>query len=329
VKDPDKMNQHTPIKGQGIKGRGSLIERATEIYDFNAALRGRAAPAVDVPADLPPAPASMAAAPVEPAMQAPVTPTAPIVPPVYRAPDWTGPKQPIDRIALSEAGFIRPDGPVTAMSEEFRLLKRDLLSQLRDNKRGNRILVCSAHSGEGKSFCAINLALSLAAEKDREILLVDADFGKPGIPAKLGLEAGPGLMDALADPMIAIEDCVIRTDIPSLSVLPAGQRSNNDTEYLASARTEQLLRRLTDGRPDRILIFDSPPLLAASPAAELASHAAIALLVVRADKTTESALRDAAGMLKGGAQVQLLLNAVRFRGGGRRFGSYYAKGDNQ
>ncbi|MEG8219195.1 AAA family ATPase [Sphingomonas sp. HH69] len=305
------MNQHSPIKG------GSLIERATEIYDFSAALRGRAAPAVEMPADAPPL--------VEPVAVAPAA-LAP-APTGFRALPWTGPIQPIDRIALAEAGLLQPDGPVTAMSEEFRLLKRDLLAQLQDNKRGNRILVCSPHSGDGKSFCAINLALSLAAEKDREILLIDADFGKPGIPAALGLDAGPGLMDALADPMVAIEDCVIRTDIPSLSILPAGQRSNADTEFLSSARTEQLLARLTEGRPDRILVFDSPPLLAASPAAVLASHVAIALLVVRADKTSEAAVRDAIGLLKGGAQVQLLLNAVRFTGGGRRFGSYYAKGE--
>lgn len=305
------MNQHSPIKG------GSLIERATEIYDFSAALRGRAAPAVEMPADAPPL--------VEPVAVAPAA-LAP-APTGFRALPWTGPIQPIDRIALAEAGLLQPDGPVTAMSEEFRLLKRDLLAQLQDNKRGNRILVCSPHSGDGKSFCAINLALSLAAEKDREILLIDADFGKPGIPAALGLDAGPGLMDALADPLMAIEDCVIRTDIPSLSILPAGQRSNADTEFLSSARTEQLLARLTEGRPDRILVFDSPPLLAASPAAVLASHVAIALLVVRADKTSEAAVRDAIGLLKGGAQVQLLLNAVRFTGGGRRFGSYYAKGE--
>ena len=305
------MNQHSPIKG------GSLIERATEIYDFSAALRGRAAPAVEMPADAPPLAEPVA---VAPAALAPASTG-------FRALPWTGPIQPIDRIALAEAGLLQPDGPVTAMSEEFRLLKRDLLAQLQDNKRGNRILVCSPHSGDGKSFCAINLALSLAAEKDREILLIDADFGKPGIPAALGLDAGPGLMDALADPMVAIEDCVIRTDIPSLSILPAGQRSNADTEFLSSARTEQLLARLTEGRPDRILVFDSPPLLAASPAAVLASHVAIALLVVRADKTSEAAVRDAIGLLKGGAQVQLLLNAVRFTGGGRRFGSYYAKGE--
>jgi len=302
------MNKHKSLSG------GSLIERATQIYDFSAALRGRAAPAVEVPED---------EAVVEVAQPAPVA--AQVPEPGYRAADWTGPVQPIDRIALVEAGYLLPDGPVTAMSEEFRLLKRDLLAELAGNMRGNRVLICSAHSGEGKSFCAINLALSLAAEKEREILLVDADFGKPGIPEALGLTAGPGLMDALADPAIAIEDCVLRTDIPSLSVLPAGQRSNNDTEYLASARTEMLLNRLTEGRPDRIILFDSPPLLAASPAAVLASHVAVALLVVRADKTTESALRDAAGLLKGASRVKLLLNGVNFAGNGRRFGSYYAQ----
>ena len=300
------MNRHSSLS------KGSLIERATEIYDFGAALRGRAAPAVEIPADLPP----------------PVVEMAPAtgVDPSVRAREWSGPVQPVGRIALVEGGYILPDGPATALSEEFRLLKRGLLAQLGNDARGNRILLCSAHSGEGKSFCAINLALSLAAEKEREILLVDADFGKPGIPETLGLASGPGLMDALADPSIAIEDCVIRTDIPSLSVLPAGQRSNNDTEYLASARTDMLLDRLTEGRPDRIILFDSPPLLAASAAAVLASHAAIALLVVRADRTTESTLRDAAGMLKGAGQVQLLLNGVTFSGSGRRFGTYYAKG---
>ncbi len=309
------MNKHS-----SIASKGSLLERAADIYDFGAALRGRAAPAVEIPADMPPAP------PVEIAQSVAET-GMPAAAPAQRARDWTGRPQPIDRQKLAEAGYIQPDGAVTALSEEFRILKRDLIAQLAGNARGNVVLICSAHSGEGKTFCAINLALSLAAERDREILLVDADFGKPGIPEALGLSGGPGLMDALADPTIGIEDCILRTDIPSLSVLPAGQHSNSDTEFLASSRTAALLRRLTEGRPDRIIIFDSPPLLAASPAAVLAQNAAIALLVVRADSTAESALRDAAGMLKGGAQVQLLLNGVKFSASGRRFGTYYAKGD--
>lgn len=293
----------------------SLLERAAEVYDFGAALRGRAAPPLTEPVPEPLVPVFAAPAP---AFEAPAAPS------VVRAPDWTGPRQTVDRALLAQAGFIQPDGAVTALGEEFRLLKRSLLSRLKGQERGNRILVCSAHSGEGKSFCAINLALSLAAEKGREILLVDADFGKPELPQVLGLTAGPGLMDALADPTLPVEDLVIRTDIPSLSILPAGRQTNDDTEYLASSRTEDLLTRLTQGRPDRIVIFDSPPLLAASPGAVIAGHAAIALLVVRADQTPENALRDAAGMAAAaGAEVQLLLNAVSFSTSGRRFGSYY------
>ena len=303
-------------KPSSLPPKSSLLERAAEIYDFGAALRGRAAPEVEIPVDLPPAP------PVYESLSDGAVDAA-----TPRARDWTGPVHPLDRVHMAEAGFIRPDGPVTALSEEFRVLKRALLGQLVDNTRGNRILICSAYSGEGKTFCAINLALSLAAEKDREILLVDADVAKPSIPEALGLPSGPGLLDALADPLIAIEDCVQRTDIPSLSILPAGRQSNNDTEYLASARTQALLAQLTQGRPDRILLFDSPPLLLASAGAVLASHAAIALLVVRADSTPESALRDAASQLKGGAQVQLMLNGVQFSASGRRFGSYYPNGE--
>jgi protein-tyrosine kinase len=307
------MSRHSPIKA------GSLLERATNIYDFGAALRGAAAPAIDVPRDAAPAPAFVP----ETAFAGD---EAPAPRPMLRP--WTGPMHPIDREALTEAGFVLPDGPVSGISEEFRIVKRQLLDQLGDGRLPNagRVLVCSAHSGEGKTFCAVNLALSLAAEKDVEVLLVDADFANPTVLTALGLPAGPGLMDVLADPSLHVEDVVIRTDIPSLAVLPAGQQTNNDTEYLASERTRQLLAALTEGRPHRIVIFDSPPLLAASPAAVLARHVAMALLVVRADRTSENALRDAASLLKGCPSVQLILNGIKFTASGRRFGSYYGKG---
>ncbi|CAN5117339.1 hypothetical protein BH10PSE12_BH10PSE12_11100 [soil metagenome] len=290
--------------------RNSLLERAAGLYDFDAALRGRGAPAVDTGA-------ALAAAET----------------PGFAPSGWTGPIHAIDRTALADAGFILPDGPVTGIGEEFRIIKRQLLAGMAakaasdPGSGGLRILVCSAHPGEGKTFCAVNLALSLAAEKDVEVLLVDGDFANPSILSRLGLEGGPGFMDALADPAIAIEDCLIRTDIPALAVLPAGRQTNNDTEYLSSSRMELLLDRLAAGQPNRIILFDSPPLLAASPAAVLASHVGLALLVVRADMTSENALRDAAGLLKGCPQVQLLLNGVKFSASGRRFGTYYGKSE--
>jgi len=193
----------------------------------------------------------------------------------------------------------------------------------RTARHGERILVCSAHPGEGKTFCAVNLALSIAAEKDNEVLLVDADFAKPSVLSTLGLPGGPGLMDALADPEVMVEECIIPTDIPGLSVLPAGNQTGSDTEYLASVRTRAILDRLTAQSPSRIVIFDSPPALAASPASELAMHVGQALMVVRADVTGEAALRDAVGILSGCADIKLLLNGTRFSPTGRRFGTYY------
>jgi protein-tyrosine kinase len=240
-----------------------------------------------------------------------------------------GPVARIDRDHLRNGGLIVPEDPVTGLLEEFRIVKRELLAGARaGGTTGNgalarRILVCSPHSGEGKTYCAINLAIALAAERGLEVLLVDADVVDPSVTRRLGIEAEGGLMDALADPAILPESLVIRTDIDGLFVLPAGTASSRDAEWLASSRTAQVLDRLTEGAPDRILIFDTPPALAASPAAELAQHVGQALLVVRADETARAALEDAQQLLSACGDIKLLLNAARYSPSGRRFGSYY------
>lgn len=312
------MKQHSPIRRTG-----SLLERAAEVYDFAEALRGKQAPI---------APMAASCAPKEPHPAPVLGPSEAPMPGRNRQQDKARPTQPVDRDLLLQGGFTLPDSAVTGLSEEFRIIKRQLLAAAGGGKhaekmsRGERILVCSAHAGEGKTFCAVNLALSIAAEKDVEVLLIDADFAKPSVLSTLGLAAGPGLMDALADPLLDVQDCVIRTDIQGLSVLPAGKQTNADTEYLASARTESVLDALTRPYPNRIVIFDSPPILAASPATALARHVGQAVLVVRADETTENALRDAVGLLSACDNIQLLLNGAKYSPGGRRFGTYYGQG---
>ena len=335
------MTMHDPIKSPDKAGKTpSLIERASEMYDFRrsmgldttklpvepvapASVAGEPAPA-PVPVAAEPAPADVApvAAPIAAPAAAPVRAHAPSLPVAA-----------IDRDRMRESAFIVPDGPVTSISEEFRIIKRRLLaSVLAETNAGlgvaaQRILICSAQPNEGKTYCAINLALSIATERDHDVLLVDADFAKPSILSSLGISGQAGLMDALADPSVAVEDCIIRTDIEGLSVLPAGRQTNTDSEYLASARTLEVLARLTEGRPGRIVIFDSPPLLAASPAATLAQHVGHALMVVRADVSSERALRDALSLIAGCNQIQLLLNGVKFSPSGRSFGSYYGYGE--
>ena len=311
---------------------GSLIERA--VGQGRATLA--AAPPPVLPLGQPRRPVPQAPAARAPVAIVPVQDAAPVAPQRRPAPvaaaaprKPTGPWLRIDRAHLREQCLIEPDGPVTGLLEEFRIIKRQLLltvSEARgtqDASFGRRILICSAHPGEGKTFCAVNLALSIAAEKNHEVLLVDADFAKPSVLSTLGLPGGPGLMDALADPRIAVEDCIMATDIPGFYVLPAGNQTGSDTEYLASTRTEEVLDRLDRGAPNRIVIFDSPPALAASPASELAMHVGQAVMVVRADRTGEAALRDALGILSGCDDIRLLLNCTKFSPTGRAFGSYY------
>ena len=254
---------------------------------------------------------------------------------VAKRPDpvvFKGERFPVNRQHLRDQGLIVPESTVTAVLEEFRIVKRQLLlnaDQLAQQGMGpaaQRVLICSPHPGEGKSFTSVNLALAIAAEKECEVLLIDADFAKPSVLSMLGLPGGPGLMDALADPSIDAADCVIGTDVPGLWVLPAGNATTSDTEYLSSSRTRTVLDRLVQGAPQRFVIFDSPPALAASPAAALAKYVGQAVVVARCDKTAQGSLEDAISLLSACPNIQLILNAVHFSPSGRRFGSYYGYG---
>ena len=253
---------------------------------------------------------------------------APVAQPVFERVELPATRHHVDRALLAHHGLIDPEGPVTGLMEEFRIVKRQLLKSARADATGRsrRILVSSPLPGEGKTFCAVNLALAMAAERDCEVVLVDADVAKPSILSMLGLPKGPGLMDALANPAIKVEDCVIGTDIAGFHVLPAGNQTNADSEYLAARDTVAILDRLTLGARERVLVFDSPPALAASPAADLANHVGQVLVVARADRTGQSSLEDALTLLSNCPDIKLLLNDAHFSPSGRRFGGYYGYG---
>jgi exopolysaccharide/PEP-CTERM locus tyrosine autokinase len=317
--------------------RASLIERAggADAWRGIVAPPPQAVPAAALAPEtpalpiLPEAPTTPPALFALPAAAAESTPLAARFDSLPAGQKFRGTFHAIDRQHLRNQGMIEPEGPVTALLEEFRIIKRQLLQTAALTRAGNgprhgeRILVSSALPGEGKTFCSVNLALSMAAEKDTEVLLVDADFAKPSVLSTLGLPGGPGLLDALVDPRVAVEDCILGTDIAGLFVLPAGNASGSDTELLASARTAQVLDRLTSSTRGRIVIFDSSPVLAASPASALALHVGQTVVVVRAGVTSEAALRDAVGLLSGCDDIRLLLNAANFSPSGRRFGTYY------
>ena len=323
------MTQHTRII---VPDARSLLERAAPRCGFTAPPMPRLPEALfvqPVRAIVPPAPVAVG---VDDPARTPDPAAVAGLKRIPPAPPFTGERHPIDREHLRAAGFIVPGDPVSALLEEFRLVKRQIMLVAAESRagigprHGERILIASAHTGEGKTWCAVNLALAIAAEKDNEVLLVDADFAKPSVLSTLGLPGGLGLMDALADPELAVEDCVLGTDVAGLYVLPAGRTTNSDTEFLAANRAAQVFERLSEQAPNRLIIFDSPPVLAASPAAELASIVGQTVVVVRAERTGEAALHDTISLLAGCEDIKLLLNGVQFSPTGRRFGSYYGYG---
>ncbi len=310
---------------------GSLIERAAAAFDLGLhRLPERPLADVDV-------------APIggRPVVQTPETPiiSTPMPMPTPRAeapraaPLRTRLRADVDLERLRDAGFIIPGAPATILSEEFRLIKRTLLlgamggPKVTPLANGRLILVCSGQPNEGKTFTAVNLALSLASEADIDVLLVDADVAKPEVLSTLGLPGSTGLMDALVDHSLDVERLIIQTDIPKLAVLPAGRAAANDTEALASEHAHRLIQGLISENPRRVVVFDSAPVLAASPAAVLAHHVGQTLMVVRADQTGEAELRESVDLLAGCPHINLMLNSVTYFGSGKKYGAYYGLGD--
>lgn len=229
---------------------------------------------------------------------------------------------------LRARGFVTPDGDQSQLAQEFRVIKRPLLDNALGRgaapvTNGRRIMVTSAFPGEGKSFNAINLALSIAAERDMQVMLVDADVAKPSVPRELGFQADRGLMDWLqADGNFDLASLVLPTNVDKLSVLPAGRRNNQSTELLASAAMNRLLDELSRRFPDHVLVFDSPPLLVTTEARVLASYMGQIVMVVEASSTAQEAVKEALATIESCEVVGMVLNKAHRAGSKAYYGGY-------
>jgi len=234
----------------------------------------------------------------------------------------------VDRQRLRDEGFLAPDKYKRQMADEYRIIKRPLIANafgigVPRIENGNLILVSSAVSGEGKTHTCINLALSLAAERDRTVLLVDGDVAKPHISRLFGVSDQPGLLDALDDSHLPLEDLLIRTDIPRLVLLPAGRWSEYATELLASGRMRQLCEELGERYKDRIILFDSPPLLATTEAQVIAQAVGQTALVIAENQTPREEVRAALALLDSQKPINAILNkSQRPMVGGYYYGGY-------
>ena len=233
----------------------------------------------------------------------------------------------VDREALQREGYLASGNQERDIADQYRLIKRPLL----DNVAGrgtsqaddaNLIMVTSALPADGKTFTCINLALSMAREKDTSVLLVDADVAKPHISGLFGVSEQPGLIDLLRSEKGDTSRFVMRTDVPGLELLPAGPPDSHATELLASRRMRAIVEELSTRYTDRVVIFDSPPLLVTSEARVLAMSVGQIAMVVRAGKTPQPAVLDALDSLDDSKAINLILNEVHADVAGEGYGAY-------
>lgn len=234
----------------------------------------------------------------------------------------------IDLEKLRSAGGFTPNGIFTRITEEFRMIKRSVLLNMAKRRdegsiNSNLVMVTSSRVGEGKTFVAINLAMSLAAERDKSILLIDADLSNPSILQRLGISAERGLIDVLEDASIDLAEVLLRTNVESLTVLPAGHPHPLSTELLASVRMEQFISEIAQRYSDRIIVLDAPPVLATSEPATLAMHVGQIVFVVEAAKTSQMAVKESLSLISICPDIGFVLNKAPFQFGMTRFGSYY------
>lgn len=297
-----------------------LIERAAERLKKSEGAEAKAK-----------APAEKAAVKKKPARikaEAPRRQAPPKAPPALVQTGRQSRRVEVDLDHLRRNGFLVPDDPPTRLAEEFRVIKRQLLRRALPGgpdmiHNGNMLLVTSTQPAEGKTFCAINLALSIASERDLTVLLVDADVARPQLMEALHVDADKGLIDVIVDERVSFSDCMLRTNIDNLSLLPAGRPHPAATELLSSEKMGEMVEELARRYSDRIIIFDSSPVLASSAPGVLAQHVGQAMFVVEADRTRETQVIEALSLISECKNINLLLNKTRFMGGKVRFGSYY------
>jgi len=246
----------------------------------------------------------------------------------------------IDLDQLEARGYLRPGQGRTQLAREMRRIKRPLLLKadrqevLREKNPdadlgnpANLIMVTSALPGEGKTFVSINLAMSMAAELDREVLLVDADVLKGDVSTQLGIETERGLTDLLFEDQYLAEDGVLLSNVERLSILPAGRNTDHVDELFASDMMATVMRELATAVPDRLVVFDAPPLLPTTEAAVLAQYMGQVVVVVEANRTAQSAVAEAIDEIENRDAISLVLNKSSERSkAGYGYGYGYAYG---
>jgi protein-tyrosine kinase len=235
----------------------------------------------------------------------------------------------IDFEMLEKKGFVSTNSQRQLINEEFRAIKRKLLDNAfgplsKSLKNSNIIMVTSSRPGEGKTFTAINLALSIALEKDKTVLLVDADVLRPNVMKTLELERKQGLMEYLLGENQDISEVMYKTNLDNLRIIPAGQSHHLSSELLASERMFEAVEEFANRYTDRVVIIDTPPLLGINETAILANLAGQALMVTEESRTKLVDVQEAVKQLNPEMAIGFVVNkSQKVNTKGLGYGYYY------
>ena len=216
--------------------------------------------------------------------------------------------------ALRAQGYLPEESRDREFAEHYRRIKRPLIDKALSTTTAvgepRVIMITSALPGDGKTFTSVNLALSMALERDISVMLVDCDVAKRHVSEIAGIGEEKGLLDALVDESVDIESLVVQTDLRSLSILPAGRRVEGTAELLSSNRMRQLVNTLCARNPRRIVLLDSPPLLITNEGRALVKIAGQVVLVIRAGRTPRHAVQEAVALFDQQQAGGLILNQM-------------------
>ena len=283
----------------------SLVERAMNQQEEKPAERDRAANALEASKDT-------------------------LDPPAIDSSSWhaseSGRSVELDFARMHQGGFLTPDSQRSKLKEQYRAIKRPLLINAFQRTDGTTnphiIMVTSASPNEGKTFTATNLAMSIAAEQEVKVLLVDGDVIRQDLSQQFGVANRKGYLDILRNDGTSVSDIIVRTNIPSLALLPCGQSSENATELFASTRMSDLMQDLASRYNDRVIIVDTPPVLVSSETQTLGMHAGQFILVVEAGETPRRQIEEALSLLPPTEHVFCILNKANENDIGDRYGYY-------
>jgi protein-tyrosine kinase len=236
----------------------------------------------------------------------------------------------LDSFDLRRKGYMAAEEAMSEMMHQFRRLKRPLVINALQRDPGTAIssriiAVGSAIAGEGKSFTSLNLAMSLAIERDFNVLLIDGDIARGALSTAVGLKDAPGLLDLLTDGDKTLENCVRRTSLEGLYVLPSGRWRDDAPELLGSTRLKRLLADITGRFPGCLVVCDTAPILLTNEGSVFMSLAGQVVFIVSSGSTPRQSVIDSLALIPADRAISMVLNkfAGQVDSGYQYYGQHY------